>query len=136
LRARLKASEGHIWPAGRMLCMPALDHLKYVVFAIYKKTQFQGKKILFIWKSKLQTNREVNFTKMFSKSFFVFRSQKHKRTLKSFFTSGICMCKSAKAACKMLVKSTLGVNLINILRKKFLYQKSFAQLFSSYISAL
>ena len=24
-RARLKASAGHIWPAGRMLCMPALE---------------------------------------------------------------------------------------------------------------
>jgi len=24
LRARLKASAGHIWPAGRMLCMPGL----------------------------------------------------------------------------------------------------------------
>ncbi len=24
LRARYKASAGHIWPAGRMLCMPAL----------------------------------------------------------------------------------------------------------------
>ena len=25
LRAKLKASTGHIWPAGRMLCMPAID---------------------------------------------------------------------------------------------------------------
>jgi len=28
--ARLKASAGHIWPAGRMLCMPALKALSYV----------------------------------------------------------------------------------------------------------
>jgi len=26
LRAKLKAFTGHIWPAGRMLCMPALEH--------------------------------------------------------------------------------------------------------------
>jgi hypothetical protein len=26
LRARLKAFAGHIWPAGRMLCMPALNN--------------------------------------------------------------------------------------------------------------
>ncbi len=25
-RAKFKASAGHIWPAGRMLCMPVLDY--------------------------------------------------------------------------------------------------------------
>ena len=34
LRAKLKASEGHIWPAGRMLCLPALQQpqLPFVLF--------------------------------------------------------------------------------------------------------
>ena len=37
VRAKLKASAGHIWPAGHMLCMPDLvDTLVPIYYALFK----------------------------------------------------------------------------------------------------
>ncbi len=69
----------------------------------------------FIWASP----SGINIINMVMNSFYACRSQKHKKTVKSsvsFFPFVIC---TKKAAGKMLVKSTPGVDFTNILRAAF-----------------
>jgi len=60
LRDRLKASVGHIWPAGRMLCMPDLEwHSSPIVLKITIKS------------FKLKLFRNINFSLLLKSSFIV-----------------------------------------------------------------
>jgi hypothetical protein len=76
----------------------------------------------------------VDFTYM-STSFYIRRSQKFKKTVK--LSVSFCALGSAQvnATRKMLVKSTPGVNFINIYVRDFC-TNVFALLFSTYILAL
>jgi hypothetical protein len=46
MRARLKAFAGHIWPAGRMLCMPAqVDQKRPTICQIFQNYKLRDKTI-------------------------------------------------------------------------------------------
>jgi len=75
--------------------------------------------------SPLTTSLSVNFNNILRAVYFAQRSQKRKKTVMtwlSFCTDGII---GTKSACKMLVKSTPGVNFTNILKAAFAYKSIF-----------
>jgi len=48
-RAKCKALAGHIWPVGRMLCMPVLDHGVCIILQFYTHLSTFVIQIIIFW---------------------------------------------------------------------------------------